>query len=158
MKRLGIILECGPYGADRQVIEFLIGRIRTDIQCIYKPLDNKKKLESDCGMTAKSLIDIEKCDYVLIIWDLYPPWKDKKEKPCRHEDKEKIFKALKDAIVSEKKVILICIEAELESWLIADHEALTNYIRQRKNPHVLQNEIKKYKSPDKILNIRNHFH
>jgi hypothetical protein len=53
-------------------------------------LDNKKKLVEDCGPVAKALLS--ECEKVIIVWDLYPAWREKGIKPCRHEDCQANFR------------------------------------------------------------------
>src|SRR5260370_8298805 len=97
---------------------------------------------------------------VLIVWDLYPPWREKGEKPCRRDDRQAIFHSLDAAGVSPDRVALVCIREELEAWLIADGRAVSKVlstpthpvrIKDPKNPEPIQN-------PKKILNHLFHTH
>jgi hypothetical protein len=78
-----------------------------------------------------------------------PPWG--MVKPCRYEDKKKAFQSLKDANVPRQKVTLICIEQELECWLMADTRALGAVLSKLKHPHALNSRLKDYKTPDREI-------
>jgi hypothetical protein len=145
--KLGFILECGPQGADLKVCKNLVDRIMPKSQATFKTLDVKPKLVSGCGAVAKQLID-DGCERVYIIWDLYPAWRVKGMKPCRKEDRDNIFDSLNKAQVPLERVHLICIEQELESWLIADGRALSEFLSR---PTILV-KIKDSKEPDKVQN------
>lgn len=123
--KIGLIFECGPQGADKKVCEILIKKLNPIIQPKSITLDNKPNLVQKCGASAKALLDIERCDRVLILWDLYPAWRTDGERPCRKEDCDAIFRSLDFAEVDRKKVHLICITEELEAWLIADGRAIS---------------------------------
>jgi Fe-S-cluster containining protein len=78
--KIGFIFECGPDGPDVQVCHHLVHKLDSTIQFVPNTLDNKKKLVEDCGPVAKALL-IE-CKKVIIVWDLYPAWREKGIKPC----------------------------------------------------------------------------
>ncbi|MGE0825386.1 MAG: hypothetical protein AB7G75_27675 [Candidatus Binatia bacterium] len=123
--KVGMIFECGPDGADLQVCRYLARLLQSDIEIAHVTLDNKPKLVSECGAAAARLL-AEGCERVVIVWDLHPPWRSNKQKPCRKEDRETISSALSRAGVDAQQVSLVCIEEELEAWLIADGRALTS--------------------------------
>ena len=127
MKRMkiGLILECGPEGADKKVCELVISRIVPDIEIVTITLDNKPNLVEGCGESAAQLIN-DGCERIVIVWDLYPPWRD--QRPCRKEDRENIFRKLSEVGLDGKEVFLVCIEEELEAWLIADGRALSTVL------------------------------
>lgn len=131
--KLGLILECPLQGTDQQVYEYVIKQLNTTLGIITQPAGtNKPQMIQNCGKVAKLLLLQEKCDYVAIIWDLMPPWGGK---PCRKEDVEAMIKKLQDEKVNLAKIKLICIEPELEGWLIVEGDALTCYKRQLCHPH-----------------------
>ncbi len=114
-----MIFECGPQGADKKVCEKFARQIKPDIQITSVTLDNKPNLVASCGRVTAQLIK-QGCDRILIIWDLYPAWREKKQKPCRKEDRQAIQNSLTNAGVTSANVYLICIEPELEEWFLFD--------------------------------------
>lgn len=151
--KVGLIFECGPQGADRKVCEILLKKLNPEIKPESITLDNKPNLIQKCGMSAKILLDTEKCDRVLILWDLYPAWRTDGEHPCRKEDCNAIFQSLDSAGVDRTKVYLICITEELEAWLIADGGAIsTTLSRPTRKVDVSDNrKPEQVKNPKKIL-------
>ncbi len=123
--KVGLIFECGPQGADKKVCEILLQKLDPTITTKSVTLDSKPNLVQKCGIAAKQLLETEKCDRVIILWDLYPAWRTDGEKPCRKEDRESIFESLDGAGVDREKVHLVCITEELEAWLIADGGAIS---------------------------------
>lgn len=122
--RLGMIFECGPQGADKQVCEYLAKQIHPGLEISSRTLDNKDNLLRDAGKVAAQLLK-DGCRCVLIIWDLRPAWPDKKVKPCRYNERQALRARLAEAHVPpDDPVYLVCIEQELESWLLADERAL----------------------------------
>ncbi len=69
----------------------------------------------------------EGCERVLIVWDLRPAWPNER-KPCRNVERETILASLRNAGVAGKPIFLICIEQELESWLLADERKISAYL------------------------------
>jgi len=162
--KLGFILECGPHGADLKVCKNLVSRIKPQVEFIHHTLDNKPKLINGCGEAAKQLFQ-SGCEQVYIIWDLFPAWRDDKAKPCRKEDRDNIFESLSIAQVPLDNVHLICIEQELEAWLIADGRAISSFlstttrkvnVRHEKNPDQVQNpktKMNKYFTQNRSLHF-----
>lgn len=124
---VGMIFECGPQGADKKVCEYLLKRLKPTIQIKSITLDNKPNLVQNCGASAAQLLS-KGCDRVIIIWDLYPAWREKGERPCRREDRQAILKSLKTAAVDLSKAHLVCITEELEAWFLADGRALSSVL------------------------------
>ncbi len=125
--KVGMIFECGPHGADRKVCEHLAKRIRRDLEIKSETLDNKPNLIAECGIVATKLLE-DGCERVVIVWDLYPAWRESGAKPCRKEDRECINSSLISAGVEVDKIALVCIEEELEAWLLADNRAISNVL------------------------------
>jgi hypothetical protein len=143
--RIGFIYECGPRGADVDVCQNLAVRLKAGIECVARTLDNKQNLVRECGPVASLLL--QECEHVLIIWDLFPPWRE--TAPCLHQDRMDIFESLDNAGVDQAKVSLVCIREELEAWLLADKRALQTVLAGMKHPHPL-GTIKNYRNPDTI--------
>ena len=72
--KVGLIFECGPDGADKQVCEDLAKRVDDQIEINSITLDNKPILIETCGDAALELLN-DGCQRVVIVWDLYPPWR-----------------------------------------------------------------------------------
>ncbi len=145
--KVGMIFECGHEGADKKVCEYLAQKLVPDIEISSVTLDSKPKLLRDCGEKTTVLLE-EGCEQVLIIWDLYPPWRSHKEKPCRKEDREKIFDSLQKAGVTSSNIHLVCIREELEAWLLADGRAVSTVLSNPTHPVKIKDE----KKPDLIKN------
>jgi hypothetical protein len=155
--KIAFIVECGPQGAETQVIPFLARQLCPDIEVDVIPLDNKPRLIQQSGDWAGGLLE-KGFDRVLIIWDLYPAWREARIKPCRREDRQAIYLALENAGIKkteiESKIALVCIQEELEAWLIADGHALSAVLSTVVHPakvrHVRNPE--QMKNPKKVLN------
>ena len=143
--KIGLILECGPQGADKKVCEILLRKLKPEIKCVSVTLSNKPNLVSQCGESASQLLNTENCDRVLVIWDLYPTWRENK-KPCLKEDRESIFQSLKSSRVDLAKVHLICIQEELEAWLLADGRAISKVLSRPTRPVTIKDE----RHPDRV--------
>jgi len=148
MEDIGLIAECGPYGADIAVFTYAIERMAPDLRVVPAPLENKKDLLSYCRDSAKGLLE-RGCKHVLIAWDLYPSHSTKK--PSRRSDEEQIMSSLEKAGVPKDKVSLICVVQELEAWLLADRRALAKIFSTKEHP-VSPNFTKKIRNPDIISN------
>ncbi len=146
-EKVGFIFECGRDGPDYKVCQHLLGKLNKNIEMVPRFLDNKERLLLECGLVTLQLL--ETCSRVVVIWDLVPPWG--KKRPCRHLDKEKAFRSLRDAKVPPQKVTLICIEQELECWLMADTRALGAVLSKLKHPHRLSNRLREYRDPDRRI-------
>lgn len=140
--KVGLILEGIRDGADRKVCEHLAERIRPGIQIKSETLGNKTNLIANCGRVAAQLL-YDGCERVVIVWDLYPAWRE--GKPCRKQDRDGIMKSLVSEEVDPDKIALVCIEEELEAWLLADHRALSVVLSK---PH-RQVNIKRQRYPDR---------
>jgi hypothetical protein len=125
--KIGMVFECGPQGADKQVCEYLAGKLRPAATLVSRTLDNKANLLTDAGAVAARLL-ADGCVRVLIVWDLRPAWPDKKHKPCRRNERLELLDSLAKAGVAGAAVFLVCIEQELESWLLADETKISAYL------------------------------
>jgi len=146
--KIGMIFECGPDGADLQVCGALARRLNPQVLISSIPLDNKPKLIRDCGKVAKKLLEVDMCDHVLVIWDLYPAWRDNAARPCRRQDREAILGSLKAANVRRSHVTPVCIREELEAWLLADNRALSTVLSTDAHPIRVRHE----RRPEQVRN------
>jgi Domain of unknown function (DUF4276) len=146
-----MIFECGPQGADKKVCEKFARQIKPDIQIVSVTLDTKPNLVASCGRVAAQLIK-QGCDRILIIWDLYPAWREKKQKPCRKEDRQAIQNSLANAGVTSTNVYLICIEPELEEWFLYDLTALSSVLSTTTHPVTIRKSPNGGTNPKKTLN------
>jgi hypothetical protein len=147
--KIGFIFESGRDGADCQVCRHFLSRLEPEIEMVPRFMDDKKNLLENCGPVAAILV--ESCERVVILWDLYPAWRERHIKPCRKEDRSKIFTSLRSSRVPPEKVALVCIEEELEAWLLADIRALRYVLAVRKRPHPV-GKLSQFKNPDRIRN------
>ena len=141
---IGMVFECGPQGADKQVCEYLAQHIRPGICVKSRTLDNKDNLLRDAGKVAAQLLK-DGCACVLVLWDLRPAWPDKKNKPCRHDERHAVLTRLVAAgLPAGAPVYLVCIEQELESWLLANERAIGALLSTA--GHVYK--VRKVRAPD----------
>jgi hypothetical protein len=145
--KIGLIFECGPEGADKKVCEYLARKLKPEIEIVSITLDNKPGLIEGCGLAAAELLG-EGCDRVVIVWDLYPPWREKKQKPCRRKDREDIKRSLIEAGVTSANVYLVCITEELEAWLLADGRAVSDVLSTPEHSVKVKDE----KKPEQVRN------
>lgn len=134
MTQLGLILECGPAGADEQVFKFLLKHLKPHLTIVPITMGDKPRLLNGCGLVAAELLS-NGCERLLIVWDLYPAWRERGQTPCRKKDREMIFESLNETGISPHQVVLLCIRAELESWLIADESNVTQFVATQCHPH-----------------------
>lgn len=149
--KVGMIFECGPKGADGKVCKHLTRLIDPDIQIKPEFLDDKKKLIDECGRFAAKLL-AKGCDRVVIVWDLRPAWPDKNQKPCLKNDRKSILDSLKSAGADMTKVFLVCIEQELEAWLLVDERAINKVL----STDIRQIKINRVRNPEHIKNPKKH--
>lgn len=145
--RWGALFECGPDGADVQVCRELARRVAPSIELTPVALDNKPKLLRECGIWARKLLDTG-CERVLIVWDLYPAWRDDGMKPDCVVDRQVIEANLRSSGVTLAAVRLLCIAEELEAWLIADGRALSAVLSTPAHPCKIGHQ----KRPEQIKN------
>jgi len=152
--KIGFVFECGPAGAHIQVCEFLAREIVPSIKPVSRTLDNKANLLKDAAKVAATLL-ADGCERVLIVWDLRPAWPG--PKPCRKVEREALLESLTEASLTGKPVFLVCVEQELESWLLADEAKISAYLSTAAHPYV----AKRVSKPDRELNpksaMMNHF-
>ncbi|HSW46794.1 MAG TPA: DUF4276 family protein [Phycisphaerae bacterium] len=145
--KLGLIVESGPEGADIQVLSYLARHLTVGIEISPATFRNKPDMIAGCGRAAVQLLN-EGCDRVLVVWDLYPAWREKGAKPCRRQDREAIGASLTSSGISTPQVRLVCIREELEAWLLADGRALSAVLSTRAHPV----RIRDRKKPEQARN------
>lgn len=129
--KIGLILECVDNGPDQKVCEHAVERLVPGTDTEPFPLGNKKKLIANCGWAAKALLNDRGCDRVIIVWDLFPAWNGP---PSARGDEAQIQAELRKENVPLERISLICIEQELEAWLLADERALLKIIPRPTHP------------------------
>lgn len=154
---IGLIFECGPQGADKQICEYLVAQLKPGTRITSATLDNKENLLRDAGKVAARMLK-DGCACVLIVWDLRPAWPDMKKKPCRHDERHALLASLKEAgLPTTAPVYLICIEQELESWLLACDHAIESYLSTPAHAF----PVSRVKAPDAVQQPKaamvNHF-
>lgn len=131
--RLGYIFECGRDGADYQVCKHFLGRLNPKVEMVPVFLDRKPTLIENCGPAAALLL--KTCRHVVIQWDLFPFWSKLGTRPCRHDDCQAICSSLAANRVPLSRVSFLCVQEELEAWLLADRRAIAEVISRLKHPH-----------------------
>ena len=144
---IGFVFECGPQGADKAVCEYLAGQLKPGEKIISRTLDNKLKLLEGAAPVAKQLL-AEGCRKVLIVWDLRPAWPDKKDKPCRAKERQTLLKGLANHGLANAPVYLVCVEQELESWVIACDHAINAFLSTPAHAY----KAKRVRRPDQEKN------
>jgi len=149
--KVGFIVECGPQGAETEVIPCLVRMIDASVDTDVIPLDRKPRLKREFGTWARALLE-RGCDRVLVVWDLLPDWGEYEGRGCRHDDKEQIAESMRNAGLdpTDDRVRLVCIEKMLEAWLIADERALTAFLST--TAHKVR--IKRRKSPEQMRDAK----
>src|SRR4051812_2788136 len=123
--KLGLICEGVPDGADERTLRCLIQRIRPGLDVKVLPQGKKPNLKKECGRVAMRLIDTDHCERVGIVWDLFPKWG--RDTDC-DQDHAEILHSLTAEGVKIALVQRLCVIAEIETWLLMDHDAIANVI------------------------------
>lgn len=138
--KFGLICEGVQDGADEQMLRCLIRRLKPDLDFVIVALGNKPTLKRECGRATHRLLTTDGCVRVGILWDLFPKWGDD-DNDC-DTDEADIRASLDAAEVDTSKVELLCVIAELETWLLFDHKAIEAAITRPVHP-VTVSRIKK---------------
>ena len=145
-EKVGYIFECERGGPDYQVCQCFLSRVHADV-VIEPAYLSMPSLLVDCGPTAAELL--RTCSRVIIQWDYKPLWK--RPRSCI-ADRETIEQSLAANGVPLDRVTLICVKAELEAWLLADHHAVEGVVhRLKKNveAHPIQ-RFKRHRKPHTV--------
>lgn len=143
---IGMIFECGPMGADKAVCEHFAGHIRPGAKLLCRTMDNKLNLLENAAQVAAALLE-DGCERVLIVWDLRPAWPDKKKKPCRKIERDVLLDALAQQGLGAQPIYLVCVEQELESWLLADEVRLSDFLSTPTHRH----KVSRVGKPDRVM-------
>ena len=149
IKRLGLVLECDTGGPDELVFRCLARRLSpsgNEPSVIPACMGSKERLMEDGISRAKTLIEVEHCDLVLIVWDLKPLWEKPPARKCIDEANilRGMLSQLKKAI--SNKIKLLCLTWELETWLIAEDRAIREYLSKPAHPCL-------FETPKKLKNV-----
>ncbi len=132
-RRVGIVCEGHAEFEDEQVLTHLASRIVGHQEIICLPQGNKPSLFAECGKVANNLLHVDSCCRVLIVWDLEPSHSE--QAACRQADRQAVFASLAAAgLQNHPCVFLVCIEKELETWLLADGTAIASVLHRPPHP------------------------
>jgi hypothetical protein len=139
--KIGIICECGPQGAETQVFPELSSKLGYNHQFDFATMSDKENLISGCGKAAAQLL-ASGSNRVGVIWDLKPAWPEKGGKlDCKKECKA-ILDALALERVNIRKVKLICIDKEMDVWLLCDGRGLSSVLSRSTHPVKIKDQKK----------------
>lgn len=125
-KKVGIIIEAPKDSGDQKVFAWLIEQYCKNISVVFIGNRNKNDLFNDSPEQCVGLFEFDNCDEVLIIYDLKPRFDTKSNRANVHFQ-DKLTAKLHRMGLDMKKITLICIKQMLETWLIADENAVRNY-------------------------------
>jgi len=142
--RIGFVLECSPKGPDADIYPYLAKKF-----CPYfetrkgdiVTLTNMENVMNDGPMTAKVLLEAG-CSYVFIIWDRMPKWNGVGN--CEVY-RDRLLEGFNVLGIDSSRIILCCIKDMLESWMLGDGKAITEYF-QSFNPTHRLDKFPDYKS------------
>lgn len=123
--RVGFIVECFRDGADHKVLLNLLPRLRADVEPQFSFCGSKRVLFEECGRLVAGLLDVERCERVIVLWDLMPcdeRFHDKGSPSCTLE-RAHLVSQLRPQ--DHERTIMLCVTHELEAWLLADGRAVT---------------------------------
>jgi hypothetical protein len=129
--KFGFIFECCADGADHKVFEQLLGKLRPDIEPVYRFARSKRLLFDQCSAQVAGLFEVERCQRVFVVWDLIPCDEVFKHggKPSCVLERAHLWAELPKQHRDRTKTVMLCITHELEAWLLADGAALTSFQR-----------------------------
>ncbi len=140
--KVGLIVECTPSGMESIVCPKLIALLAQETgQPIelhaVRTMTNKKLLINDAADAAKILLS-EGCDRVVVLWDENPPWspdEDFADERCWHIERQQLIENLGAAKVNPKRIRLVCIEREFETWLLHDDALISTVVSTQNHPY-----------------------
>ena len=132
IRKLGLIFECDVGGPDELVFKCLVRRLSPETEVLTRSLGNKPAIFERGPDVAKALVETDKCDLVMIVWDLKPLW----EKPGSCKTEAQTLRLNLDGLpaATRSKIRLLCLTYELETWLLADDAAVRDYLSKEAHP------------------------
>lgn len=136
IKRLGLVLECDTGGPDELVFRCLARRLSHEGKepSVFPACLGSKLLEEEAVSRAEALVEIDECDLVLIVWDQKPLWKQIEARNCVDEANHMRGFLAKVKASVRKRIRLLCLTWELETWLIAEDRAVREYLSKPAHP------------------------
>ena len=107
-------------------------RLSPETEVITRSLGNKPAIFGRGPDVAKALVETDKCDLVMIVWDLKPQW----EKPGSCKTEATTLRLNFDGLpaATKSKISLLCLTFELEAWLLTDDAAVRDYLSKEAHP------------------------
>jgi len=132
IQKLGLILECDAGGPDELVFKCLVRRLSPETKVLVRTQGNKPAVFERGADVAKSLVETDGCDLVLVVWDLKPLFEDAGNCVDETDDLKANLAGLPPE--TRKRVKLLCLSYELETWLLADAEAVRGHLSKPTRP------------------------
>lgn len=130
-RKIGIITEAPKGSGDEKVFRWLVEQFCSGMNPVIVDNRNKRDLLNNCIDQIALLLSNDKCERVLVIYDLMPRFQPKSyETPV--DPKADIQQRIQSNQLPSEKIEFICISQMLETWLIADEDAFPNYMARRK--------------------------
>jgi hypothetical protein len=131
--KIGIVCECGPDGAEKKVFPKLSYKLGFTHEFEFATMSNKADLISGCGKAVTRLF-ADGMQRVAIMWDLKPAWPEKGGRLDCVKERDAIVESLAHEGLTAKKVKLICIDKELDSWFLCDGHAISTVLSRPAHP------------------------
>lgn len=137
--KIGFVLECTPKGPEQQVFEAFVRRLQAEgeidaVECVYRCMVNKALLFVGAAEAVSNLLQEDSCDHVFVIWDARPPWEPVATAiDCAAEYADMQAK-LTAAGLPLARISSVCIQYEIETWLISDAKAFFEFPHAKKIP------------------------
>ena len=135
-RKVGIIIEAPRGSGDEQIFRWLAEQFCDRMLPVIINNRNKRELITDCPSQVDGLFKIDKCETVLIMYDLMPRFQPKTATTFV-DPKKDIEKRLLANGISISNIEFICIKQMLETWLIVDEAAVRNYLIKKHKPNPL---------------------
>lgn len=126
--KLGLVLECDTGGPDELVLTCLARRLAPGSTVQATALGSKAQVFLKGAETARELIEASGCDLALIVWDLKPYWDPATGRSCEDETREMLNTLVGLRAATRRRVRLLCLTWEIETWLITDTRAVSAHL------------------------------